>query len=200
MFCDDSHRRFRGRWLWRNTANMDVSVLDEKGRPAGKPHPHSTDRDRRMGRGRHPPARGDKRGAQLLLGVSAGRRSEVSDLIRCRGAISSQRCAQATLGLRALLVWSRANAPCDKRCRDARLSEGLRPSLLVATTCDEVASHVQTPRFIIVHWNRARKLCVWHKAYTSCAGVGRGQAASTCLLMYQAPLSETGRQRARGSA
>ena len=81
--------------------------------------------------------------------------------------------------------------PADKDAAMRDFQQG-QTKLLVATTVIEVGVDVPNASIIVIERAESFGLAQLHQLR---GRVGRGQAASTCLLMYQAPLSESGRQR-----
>lgn len=73
----------------------------------------------------------------------------------------------------------------------ARFQRG-ETSVLVATTVIEVGVNVPNATIMVIERAESFGLAQLHQLR---GRVGRGDKASTCLLMYQPPLSETGEKR-----
>jgi ATP-dependent DNA helicase RecG len=166
---------------------MDVSVLDEKP-PGRKPIQTvliSTDRYEQVI-------------DRLRAAIADGRQcywvcplvgeSEVSDLTAAEERFKRLR---ATLGEGVVGLVHGQMPPADKDAAMAAFQRG-ESKLLVATTVIEVGVDVPNASIMVIERAESFGLAQLHQLR---GRVGRGSAASSCLLMYQAPLSETGRQR-----
>ena len=81
--------------------------------------------------------------------------------------------------------------PSEKDAAMADFVEG-RASVLVATTVIEVGVNVPNATIMVIERAETFGLAQLHQLR---GRVGRGSQASTCLLMYQTPLTETGKRR-----
>ena len=167
--------------------DMDVSVLDEK--PAGRlPVKTALIAAERM----------DEVVAHLARAVAEGRQaywvcplvedSEVMDLTSAEARFGSLRAAlgEGVVGL----VHGQMPAA-DKDAAMARFVAG-RTQVLVATTVIEVGVNVPNASIMVIEGAETFGLAQLHQLR---GRVGRGVAASTCLLMYQSPLGETSARR-----
>ncbi len=167
--------------------DMDVSVLDEKP-PGRQPIKTALVSTERM----------DDVVARLRAAVAEGRQcywvcplveeSEVSDLIAAEERFKRLR---ATLGEGVVGLVHGQMPPADKDAAMQAFQEG-RTQVLVATTVIEVGVDVPNATIMVVERAETFGLAQLHQLR---GRVGRGQGASTCLLMYQPPLGEAGRQR-----
>ncbi|MGJ8626578.1 MAG: ATP-dependent DNA helicase RecG [Sulfitobacter sp.] len=167
--------------------DMDVSILDEKppGRQPIKTALVSTDRiDEVVGRLRSAIAEG----RQCYWVCPLVEESEVSDLIAAEERFKRLR---ATLGESVVGLVHGQMPPGDKDAAMAAF-QNAETQVLVATTVIEVGVDVPNATIMVVERAETFGLAQLHQLR---GRVGRGQGASTCLLMYQSPLSETGRQR-----
>ena len=167
--------------------DMDVSVLDEKppGRQPIKTALISTDRiDEVVGRLRSVIAEG----RQCYWVCPLVEESEVSDLIAAEERFKRLR---ATLG-EGIVGLVHGQMPSAEKDAAMRAFQEGKTQVLVATTVIEVGVDVPNATIMVVERAETFGLAQLHQLR---GRVGRGAAASTCLLMYQAPLSETGRQR-----
>ncbi|HVG48735.1 MAG TPA: ATP-dependent DNA helicase RecG, partial [Rubellimicrobium sp.] len=166
--------------------DMDLSILDEKP-PGRKPVTTvlaSTERlDEVVGRLR----------AAILEGRQAYwvcplvEESEASDLT---AAEERFRQLRGVFGERVGLVHGRL-APADKDAAMQAFVEG-RTSLLVSTTVIEVGVNVPNASIMVIERAESFGLAQLHQLR---GRVGRGSAASTCVLLYEPPLGETARRR-----
>ncbi len=166
--------------------DMDVSVLDEK--PAGrKPIRTAMISSERL----------DEVVAHLRAAVAEGRQAywvcplvEESEVVDYASAEERFRSLRAVLGDRVGLVHGQM-PPADKDTAMARFVAGAT-QVLVATTVIEVGVNVPNATIMVIEQAETFGLAQLHQLR---GRVGRGDAASTCLLMYQPPLNETGARR-----
>ncbi|MEH6644938.1 ATP-dependent DNA helicase RecG [Sulfitobacter sp.] len=167
--------------------DMDVSVLDEKP-PGRKPIQTvliSTERyDQVIDRLRAAIADG----RQCYWVCPLVEESEVSDLTSAEERFKRLRAA---LGEGVVGMVHGQMPPADKDAAMASFQRG-ETMLLVATTVIEVGVDVPNASIMVIERAESFGLAQLHQLR---GRVGRGSAASSCLLMYQNPLSETGRQR-----
>ncbi|NEK22194.1 ATP-dependent DNA helicase RecG [Sulfitobacter sp. JBTF-M27] len=167
--------------------DMDVSVLDEKppGRQPIKTALVSTDRlDQVIDRLRAAIAEG----RQCYWVCPLVEESEVSDLIAAEERFKRLRAA---LGEGIVGLVHGQMPPAEKDAAMKAFQEG-QTQVLVATTVIEVGVDVPNATIMVIERAETFGLAQLHQLR---GRVGRGQGASTCLLMYQQPLSETGQQR-----
>src|SRR6056297_3475986 len=167
--------------------DMEVSVLDEKP-PGRKPIKTAL-----INMGRMDEVVGHLRGA-----IAEGRQaywvcplvdeSEVSDL---SSAEERFRALRASLGEGRVGLVHGQMPPEEKDAAMARFQRG-ETGVLVATTVIEVGVDVPNASIMVIERAESFGLAQLHQLR---GRVGRGEAASTCLLMYQAPLSEGGAKR-----
>ncbi|AJE47317.1 ATP-dependent DNA helicase RecG [Celeribacter indicus] len=167
--------------------DMDVSVLDEKppGRTPVKTALSSTERmeevvdhlRRAVGEGRQ---------AYWVCPLVA--ESEVVDMAAAEDRFRDLRAA---LGEEAVgLV--HGQMPPEERDRTMARFAGGEIGVLVATTVIEVGVNVPNASIMVIERAEHFGLAQLHQLR---GRVGRGAVASTCLLLYQPPLSEGGRRR-----
>lgn len=167
--------------------DMDVSVLDEK--PPGRtPVTTALVATSKM----------DQVVARLQAAVAEGRQcywvcplveeSEVCDMTAAEERFKRLRAA---LGEGVVGLVHGQMPPADKDAAMARFVAG-DTKVLVATTVIEVGVNVPNASIMVIERAESFGLAQLHQLR---GRVGRGAAQSTCLLLYQAPLSETGRQR-----
>jgi ATP-dependent DNA helicase RecG len=166
--------------------DMDVSVLDEK--PAGrKPIRTALISDARL----------EEVVGHLRRAVEEGRQAywvcplvEDSELVDYASAEARFAALRAVLGDVVGLVHGQMPAP-EKDAAMARFVAG-ETRVLVATTVIEVGVNVPNASIMVVERAEIFGLAQLHQLR---GRVGRGTADSTCLLMYQAPLSGAGERR-----
>lgn len=167
--------------------DMDVSILDEK--PPGRtPVKTALLSNERM----------DDVIDHLRKAVAEGRQaywvcplvdeSEVSDLTAAEERFKRLR---AVLGEGVVGLVHGQMPPAEKDAAMARFVSG-QTGVLVATTVIEVGVNVPNASIMVIERAEIFGLAQLHQLR---GRVGRGAAASTCLLLYQPPLSETGMKR-----
>ncbi|MGV8842242.1 MAG: ATP-dependent DNA helicase RecG [Pseudomonas sp.] len=116
---------------------------------------------------------------------------EASEELTCQAAETTFEDLQAALGgLHVGLIHGRMKAA-EKAAVMAQFKEG-RLQLLVATTVIEVGVDVPNASLMIIENPERLGLAQLHQLR---GRVGRGSAASHCVLLYHPPLSQLGRQR-----
>ncbi|MBL9047615.1 MAG: ATP-dependent DNA helicase RecG [Tabrizicola sp.] len=166
--------------------DMDVSVLDEK--PAGRKPIRtvmvSSDRlEEVVDHLRN--AVGDGRQAYWVCPLV-----EESEVVDYASVEERFRHLRAVLGDRVGLVHGQM-PPTEKDAAMARFVAG-ETAVLVATTVIEVGVNVPNATIMVIEQAESFGLAQLHQLR---GRVGRGEAASTCLLLYQGPLNETGARR-----
>jgi ATP-dependent DNA helicase RecG len=167
--------------------DMDVSVLDEK--PPGRlPIKTALVNTGRM----------DEVVDHLRRAIAEGRQAywvcplvEESEAVDLSSAEERYRRLRAALGEGRVGLVHGQMPPEEKDAAMARFQCG-ETSVLVATTVIEVGVDVPNASIMVIERAESFGLAQLHQLR---GRVGRGTAASTCLLMYQAPLSEGGRKR-----
>lgn len=167
--------------------DMDVSVLDEKppGRKPVKTALIST-------------ARIDEVVAHLRGAVAEGRQAywvcplvEDSELVDLTSAEDRFRTLRAILGEDVVGLVHGQLPAAEKDAAMADFVSG-KSRVLVATTVIEVGVNVPNASIMVIERAEIFGLAQLHQLR---GRVGRGAEESTCLLMYQAPLSDTGERR-----
>jgi ATP-dependent DNA helicase RecG len=167
--------------------DMDVSVLDEK--PAGR-KPIRT--------ALLPTSRMDEIVARLAQAVAEGRQAywvcplvEESEVLDYASAEARFQHLRAALGDQVVgLVHGQMPIP-DKDAAMARFVAG-DTRVLVATTVIEVGVNVPNASVMVIERAETFGLAQLHQLR---GRVGRGAADSTCLMLYQAPLSDSAERR-----
>ena len=167
--------------------DMDVSILDEKP-PGRKPITTALISDERL----------DEVVASLAKAISEGRQaywvcplvdeSEVSDLTAAEERFKRLR---AVLGEGNVGLVHGQMPPGDKDEAMRRFQMG-ETKILVATTVIEVGVNVPNATIMVIERAESFGLAQLHQLR---GRVGRGSQSSTCLLLYNPPLTPTGEQR-----
>ncbi|MGB3408088.1 MAG: ATP-dependent DNA helicase RecG, partial [Jannaschia sp.] len=169
--------------------DMDLSVLDEK--PPGRtPVTTST----------VPVSRMDDVILRLQRAVAEGRQAywvcplvEESEVVDTTSAEERFRSLRSALGEAAVGMVHGQMPPAEKDAAMADFVAG-RTSVLVATTVIEVGVNVPNASIMVIERAETFGLAQLHQLR---GRVGRGATASTCLLMYKAPLGESAEARLR---
>ncbi len=167
--------------------DMDVSILDEKP-PGRKPIKTALVSTGRM----------DEVVERLRAVMDEGRQCYwVCPLVEESESVDLTAAEERFKRLRAVLGEGRVGLvhgqmpSAEKDAAMARFQAG-ETGVLVATTVIEVGVNVPNATIMVIERAETFGLAQLHQLR---GRVGRGDAASTCLLMYQAPLSETGQKR-----
>ena len=168
-------------------ADLDVSVIDEL--PPGRTPVTTVVL---------PESRRDEVVARIHAAVGEGRQAywvcpliEESDLLEAQAAEDTAAVLAGALpGINVALVHGRMPGP-EKERTMARFKAG-EIGLLVATTVIEVGVDVPNASLMVIENAERMGLAQLHQLR---GRVGRGEHASSCVLMYHAPLSETARER-----
>lgn len=167
--------------------DMDVSVLDEKppGRLPVKTAVVSTERL-------------DEVIDHLRRAIAEGRQCywvcplvDESELVDLTAAEERFKRLRAVLGDGVVGLVHGQMPPAEKDAAMAAFQAGVT-KVLVATTVIEVGVNVPNATIMVIERAEIFGLAQLHQLR---GRVGRGDAASTCLLMYQPPLSDSGRRR-----
>ena len=167
--------------------DMDVSVLDEKP-PGRKPIKAALGGIGRM----------DEVIERLRAVMAEGRQCywvcplvEESEAVDLTAAEERFKRLRAALGERVVGLVHGQMPAAEKDAAMARFQSG-ETGVLVATTVIEVGVNVPNATIMVIERAENFGLAQLHQLR---GRVGRGTEASTCLLMYQNPISEAGRKR-----
>ena len=167
--------------------DMDVSVLDEKP-PGRKPVQTALVSAARM----------DEIVAKLRAAVAEGRQAywvcplvEESEVVEMTAAEDRFKRLRAALGEGVVGLVHGQMPVVEKDAAMAQFVSG-QTRVLVATTVIEVGVNVPNASIMMIEGAESFGLAQLHQLR---GRVGRGAAASTCLLIYQPPLSQNGRKR-----
>jgi len=167
--------------------DMDVSVLDEKP-PGRKPVRTALVSSARI----------DEVVAHLRQAVAEGRQAywvcplvEDSEVVDYASAEARFAMLRAALGEGVVGLVHGQMPPAEKDAAMARFVQG-ETKVLVATTVIEVGVNVPNASIMVIERAEVFGLAQLHQLR---GRVGRGAAESTCLLMYQSPLGDSGERR-----
>ncbi|MCF6429302.1 ATP-dependent DNA helicase RecG [Leisingera sp. MMG026] len=167
--------------------DMDVSVLDEKP-PGRKPVKTAVISTERMQEVVDHLRKAISEGRQCYWVCPLVDESELSDLTAAEERFKHLR---AILGEGTVGLVHGQMPPADKDAAMAAFQKG-DTKVLVATTVIEVGVNVPNASIMVIERAEIFGLAQLHQLR---GRVGRGSAQSTCLLMYQPPLTEGGRKR-----
>ena len=167
--------------------DMDVSILDEKP-PGRKPISTALISTGRM----------DEVVDHLRRAVEEGRQAywvcplvEESEVVDMTAAEERFKRLRASFGDELVGLVHGQMPPAQKDEAMAKFIAG-ETRVLVSTTVIEVGVDIPNASIMVIERAESFGLAQLHQLR---GRVGRGEAASTCLLMYQSPLSESGRRR-----
>ncbi len=167
--------------------DMDVSVLDEKP-PGRKPIKTAMVNMARI----------DEVVDHLRKAIKAGQQAywvcplvEESEAVDLSSAEERFRRLRAALG-EGVVGLVHGQMPVEEKDEAMRAFQAGETSVLVATTVIEVGVDVANATIMVIERAESFGLAQLHQLR---GRVGRGEAASTCLMMYQAPLSQSGERR-----
>ena len=167
--------------------DMDVSILDEK--PAGrKPITTAIVPSERLEHVIENLQKAVQDGRQAYWVCPLVEESEVLDYTSAEDRFKSLR---AVLEEGVVELVHGQMPPAEKDAAMAKFERG-ECKVLVATTVIEVGVNVPNATIMIIERAEIFGLAQLHQLR---GRVGRGEAASTCLLLYQAPLSKSGQRR-----
>ncbi|MBJ6371522.1 ATP-dependent DNA helicase RecG [Sedimentitalea arenosa] len=167
--------------------DMDLSVLDEKP-PGRKPIKTAVVSTERMVEVIDHLRRAIAEGRQCYWVCPLVEESEAVDLTAAEDRFKSLR---AELGEGVVGLVHGQMPPADKDAAMAAFQSG-ETQVLVATTVIEVGVNVPNATIMVIERAEIFGLAQLHQLR---GRVGRGEAESTCLLLYRPPLSEGGRRR-----
>ena len=167
--------------------DMEVSILDEKP-PGRKPIKTAILSTERMSEVVDHLRRAIDEGRQCYWVCPLVEESEVMDLTAADQRFKHLR---AVLGEEVVGLVHGQMPPAEKDAAMLAFQEG-RTRVLVATTVIEVGVNVPNASIMVIERAEIFGLAQLHQLR---GRVGRGEAQSTCLLMYQPPLTEGGRKR-----
>jgi len=173
-------------------ADLDVSTIDEL--PPGRtPVLTKVFADHRRDEVVHKIAEAVAQGRQVYWVCPLIEESEKLDLENATA--THQRLVEALPGRSVGLLHGRM-PPAEKAAVMAEFSAG-RMSVLVATTVIEVGVDIPNASLMVIEHAERFGLSQLHQLR---GRVGRGAVASVCVLLYQGPLSPTGKDRLRAMA
>ena len=167
--------------------DMDVSILDEKP-PGRKPVTTATVSTARMDEVVEKLRAATINGQQAYWVCPLVEESEMSDKTAAEARFKQLRAA---LGEGVVGLVHGQMPPADKDLAMERFVSG-ETKVLVATTVIEVGVNVPNATIMVIERAEGFGLAQLHQLR---GRVGRGSGASTCLLMFQPPLSETAERR-----
>ena len=167
--------------------DMDVSILDEKP-PGRKPIKTAVVSVERM----------EEVVARMRATIAEGRQCywvcplvEESEKLDLTAAEERFKHLRAVLGEGVVGLVHGQMPPAEKDASMAKFQAG-ETKVLVATTVIEVGVNIPNATIMVIERAEIFGLAQLHQLR---GRVGRGEAESTCLLMYQPPLTEGGRKR-----